>query len=119
MHRCFIALLCLGTAACGGGNNYGEHPPYPTSGKVLVNGEPVQKAKVTLHHEGDWGERAIVPTGTTDADGRFRAEGMLPGRRVRLCEPFTAKPPEWTVKPGVVEDLGTITAVKTVPRPTP
>jgi len=70
MHRCFIALLCLGTAACGG-NNYGEHPPYPASGKVLVNGEPVKKAIVTLDHEGDWGERPIKPMGTTDAEGRF------------------------------------------------
>jgi hypothetical protein len=74
MHRCFIALVCLGTAACGGGINYGEHPPYPTSGKVLVNGEPVKKAKVTLYHEEDWGGRPIVPTGTTDADGRFVLE---------------------------------------------
>ena len=43
----------------------------------------------------------------------------MPGRRVQLMEPLTAKPPQWTVKSNVTEDLGTVKAVQIVPRPVP
>jgi hypothetical protein len=41
----------------------------------LVNGQPASKgAQVVLYHEGDWGERAIVPMGMTDHEGKFEME---------------------------------------------
>jgi hypothetical protein len=64
-----VSGFCLILFACG--NKYGDHPPYPTSGRVLVNGQPANGARVTFHHEGDWGRKSIVPQGVTDEDGRF------------------------------------------------
>ena len=32
----------------------------------------------------------------------------MPGRKVQLSRPATAKPPAWTVRPGEVHDLGTV-----------
>jgi hypothetical protein len=52
-------------------NKYGDHPPYPTSGQILVNGKPAPEARVVFHHVGDWGEKSIVPQAWTDDDGRF------------------------------------------------
>jgi hypothetical protein len=60
-------------ASCGD-SKYGDHPPYPVLGQVLVNGEPAKGLRVALFHEGDWGERAIVPQAWTDDDGRFVLE---------------------------------------------
>jgi hypothetical protein len=42
----------------------------------------------------------------TDSDGRFRAEGVVPGRRYRLERPLPERPRSWTTRPGEVEDLG-------------
>jgi hypothetical protein len=69
MRRLWVACLCLGLVSCS--SKYGDHPPYPTSGQVLVNGQPVKEAQVVFHHEGNWGERSIVPQAWTDANGRF------------------------------------------------
>lgn len=73
MHRWFIGALCLAFVACAG-KDYGEHPPFPATGSVSVNGKPAEKARVTLHHEGNWGGLPIVPYGWTDADGKFVLE---------------------------------------------
>jgi hypothetical protein len=70
MRRVWIFCLCLGLASCSG-NPYGDHPPYPVSGQVLVNGQPAKGVRVTFFHSGDWGERAIVPQSWTDDQGRF------------------------------------------------
>jgi hypothetical protein len=69
--RCILVLcFCLCAISCES-NKYGDHPPYPTKGRVLVNGQPAKGAVVTFHHQGDWGERSIVPQAWTDDEGRF------------------------------------------------
>jgi hypothetical protein len=70
MRRLWSFCLCLGLTSCGG-NPYGDHPPFPVSGQVLLNGKPVKGVRVTFYHTGDWGQRAIVPQAWTDDDGRF------------------------------------------------
>jgi hypothetical protein len=70
MQRCLGFGLCLCLVSCSG-SKYGDHPPYPVSGQVLVNGQPAQGAAVVLRHIDDWGEKTIVPIGWTDEEGRF------------------------------------------------
>ncbi len=60
--------LCLCLMSC---SKYGDHPPYPVSGQILVNDQPANGAMVVFHHEGNWGEKSIVPRAWTDANGRF------------------------------------------------
>jgi hypothetical protein len=71
MRRLCVFCLCLCLASCS--SKYGDHPPYPTSGQILVNGQPVpQGVQVTFFHEGDWGEKTIPPpTALTDDEGKF------------------------------------------------
>jgi hypothetical protein len=69
MKRLPALCLCLCLASCA--SRYGDHPPYKTSGQILVNGRPASGARVVFHHVGDWGEKSIVPQGQTDEDGRF------------------------------------------------
>lgn len=70
MRRLCVFCLCLCLASCS--NKYGDHPPYPTSGQILVDGQPAPKGlQVNFFHEGDWGERAIVPTTLTEDEGKF------------------------------------------------
>jgi hypothetical protein len=64
---CLCVCLCL--VSCS--NKYGEHPPYPTTGQLKVNGKPAAGARVVFHHVADWGEKSIVPQGFTDEHGRF------------------------------------------------
>jgi hypothetical protein len=70
MRRLGALCLCLALTSCAG-NRYGGHPPYPTSGQLLVNGQPAAEARVVFHHRGDWGEKSIVPQAWTDESGRF------------------------------------------------
>jgi hypothetical protein len=73
MRRLCGFCLCLCLASCS--NKYGEHPPYPVSGQVLVNGQPAKGVRVVFYHEGDWGnERTIVPQAWTEEDGQFVLE---------------------------------------------
>ena len=69
MRRMLSACCCLCLASCG--PDYGGHPPYPTSGQVLVNGQPAADALVIFYHVEDWGSRSIVPQAWTDSEGRF------------------------------------------------
>jgi hypothetical protein len=69
MRRLWVLGLVLTLASCSG--KYGAHPPYPTTGRVKVNGQPAKGAMVVFHHVGDWGEKSIVPRAWTDDAGRF------------------------------------------------
>ena len=70
MRRLCVFCLCLCLASCS--NKYGDHPPYPTSGQILVDGQPAPKGlQVTFFHEGDWGDKPIVPMALTDDEGKF------------------------------------------------
>ena len=68
----FCVCLCL--ASCGS-SKYGDHPPFPVSGQLLVNGQPVKGVRVVFYHLGDWGDqKSIVPQAWTDDDGQFVLE---------------------------------------------
>jgi len=69
MNRVWALGLCLCLASCS--NKYGEHPPYPVSGRLVVNGKPAEGAAVVFRHTADWGDKTIVPIGWTDAEGNF------------------------------------------------
>ncbi len=73
MRRLCGLCLCLCLTSCNS-NKYGDHPPYPVSGQILVNGQPAQGVRVVFYHLGDWGERAIVPQAWTEEDGQFTLE---------------------------------------------
>ena len=70
MRRILALCCCLCLVSCGP-DKYGGHPPFPTTGVVLVNGQPAADALVVFHHLEDWGTRSIVPQAWTDSDGRF------------------------------------------------
>jgi len=70
MRRLLCCCISLCALSCGG-NQYGDHPPHPVSGQLLINGEPAEGATVRLFHLGTWGEKTIVPQATTGKDGRF------------------------------------------------
>jgi protocatechuate 3,4-dioxygenase beta subunit len=78
----FIVLFAVFVAA---------QTKYPVSGKLTnaVNGEPVRKAKISLHPEDP---AKTVYNVSTDAEGRFRFENIEPGRYTLQGE-----------KPGFVE----------------
>jgi hypothetical protein len=67
--RLVLLCFCLCLVSCS--NKHGDHPAYPTSGQVLVNGQPANDARVVFFHLGDWGEKSIVPQAWTDKEGRF------------------------------------------------
>jgi hypothetical protein len=70
MTRWLALWSCLAVASCAD-DRYGEYPPFPVSGQVLVNGRPAQGAEVFFHLSGYSGERSVLPRGRTDAEGRF------------------------------------------------
>jgi hypothetical protein len=65
---CSVMLVSL--CSCNS-NEYGDHPPYPASGKVLINGQPVKGLRVTLFPQSFSSERTIMPLGFTREDGSF------------------------------------------------
>jgi hypothetical protein len=69
--RYLLIILCSCLASCSKRGDYGDHPPYPTSGKIVINGQPADNALVIFRHIEDWGDRSILPQAWTDKDGRF------------------------------------------------
>jgi hypothetical protein len=69
MRRCAFVLAFF-AVSCGNGRDYGGRPPYPVSGKVLVNDQPVAGALVTLH-DTHAGPNQPASQGTTGNDGVF------------------------------------------------
>ena len=73
MRRLWAFGLCLCLTSCS--NKYGDHPPFPVSGQVLVNGQPAKGVRVVFYHLGDWGDnKSIVPQAWTEEDGQFVLE---------------------------------------------
>jgi hypothetical protein len=70
MRRIAALILCSCLVSCEG-NKYGDFPPFPVSGQVLINGKPAPSVFVTFYLDDYKGEKSIVPLGVTDADGRF------------------------------------------------
>ena len=74
MRRWYVFCLCLCLTSCSS-NKYGDHPPYPVFGQISINGQPAPKGvQVVFFHEGDWGEKPIVPMGATDDEGKFEIQ---------------------------------------------
>jgi hypothetical protein len=71
MRRIAAFLLCLCLVSCEGNNKYGDYPPYPVSGQVLMNGKPAARVNLAFYLDGYKGEKSIVPQGATDDEGRF------------------------------------------------
>jgi hypothetical protein len=80
MRRVWCLCICVCAISCGR-NEYGDHPPHPVTGRVLVNGQPAEGADVILYHAGDWGEKTIIPMARTDENGTFELStyGMADG----------------------------------------
>jgi hypothetical protein len=64
---------CLILTSCSKGPDYGLLAPCPTTGQVLVKGQPVPGMQVTFLHTANWGieKDFLQPRGVTDKDGRF------------------------------------------------
>lgn len=68
----FVVMSCLAVMTTGCGDD-GRETVYPTTGKVLVNGQPAAGAQVVLFPE-DEALRVSdhpLPTGVTDESGKF------------------------------------------------
>lgn len=78
MRQWFVAGMGLCLSACGG-SPYGDHPPNPAAGQILVNGKPVKMANIVLFHDGDWGTKTVVPSAWTDDEGRFKLSTYAAG----------------------------------------
>jgi hypothetical protein len=70
MRRVWCICICVCAISCGG-NPYGDHPPHPVSGRILVNGQPADSADVVLYHLDNWGEKTVIPLARTEEDGTF------------------------------------------------
>jgi hypothetical protein len=70
--RVFLAslgLLVLSLTSCG--KSDGRQRTFPVSGKVLVNGNPLEHATIVFHPIGATGPEVIKPRGKVAADGAF------------------------------------------------
>lgn len=70
MRRFLCLCACLSLTSCGG-PEYG-HKTFPTSGQVLVNGQPAAGVEVGFHPLGDMGGKPFMPMAVTDEDGNYR-----------------------------------------------
>jgi len=70
MRRIAGLVLCICVVSCEG-NKYGDYPPYPVSGQVLINGKPAVGVFLMFYLDDYKGEKSIVPLGTSGAEGRF------------------------------------------------
>lgn len=81
-HVRFASLLSCAVvvAIAGCSKDDGRIAVYPVSGKVLVNGQPAEGAKVVLYGATDAlsGPGAPIPDGTTDAEGVFHLRSFDP-----------------------------------------
>lgn len=60
-----MSVIAFSLAGCGSGSN----PPVPVSGKVVLEGKPVEGAVVTFHSKDPGGRSA---SGRTGSDGTFK-----------------------------------------------
>jgi len=79
-HAPWVASCCL-LAFVGCGDDGGRIKVYPVTGKVLVNGQPAEGANVAFFGSTPelQGPAAIVPTGTSNAEGVFELTSFDPG----------------------------------------
>ena len=70
----FFPLALIGsTLACDSKPPSGPIPVHPVSGRVVYQGKPVADALVVFHRDGGESQPSTpVPTGKTDAEGRFQ-----------------------------------------------
>jgi hypothetical protein len=81
--KTLFPALCLSGAICLSGCGRPEPPRltvFPVTGKVLVDGQPAEKAVITLQPSQplqDAGGRTMVPAAIVAADGSFRVGTYL------------------------------------------
>ena len=79
-------LLCLLTLTSGCGPDLGS--PATITGKITVDGEPLNGATITFHCVGERAAEFRTFTVTADADGQYTIEKIYPGSyRVGVGEP--------------------------------
>jgi Protocatechuate 3,4-dioxygenase beta subunit len=100
------------------------------SGRVLdENGKPLAGAQVRLWYPDRYGIylnseelNYFARPVRTDADGRFRGEGLPPGAKVmlsgvsknrRLYNPADRSKKAWVMQPGATHDLGDVSVTLT------
>ncbi len=74
----YAPLLCIALAGCG--KDDGRIEVFPTQGKVLVNGQPADGARVVFYPEAPEVDFKKMPTpaATTDASGQYQLESYKP-----------------------------------------
>lgn len=117
----FAPLVWIVLFAVGCGSH--EIPLYPVEGRVTFKGAPVADATVALH--GDASTR--LPTGRTDADGKFRistlkeGDGAPVGKYVVTVSKFSVDVPD-SPQPTSMDQAAkappkTVNAKSELPRP--
>ncbi len=69
MRRFFLLCACLCLTSCGS-TEYG-HKTYPTSGQVLINGQPAAGVEVGFRFQGDTEGKPFAPMAVTDEEGKY------------------------------------------------
>jgi hypothetical protein len=97
-----IAALALAFAGCGGGDGF---PREPVSGKVTLDGSPLETGLITFAPE----DLKLPPAGTVIKDGSYRmgrSEGPCPGpNKVTIsCRKPTGKKLKSVDFPGIFVD---------------
>jgi len=69
VHWLLLGVTSLLSASCQDGTRL---PVFPASGQVLLDGQPVANAQVTLHPLGKKGPKAVRPTGQAGPGGKFQ-----------------------------------------------
>jgi hypothetical protein len=75
-----VVALSLATGAVGCGSNV-EHLPYPTSGTVTRNGQPLEGVELVFFARDEANNLTQVPApqGKSDSSGRFQLSTFAPG----------------------------------------
>lgn len=89
IHRCIVlgAMLCV--LGCGGGEKVEYPETVPVTGKITLDGKPLEGAQLTIRPEST-GEKSYPARASSEADGSFQAftffsaasdvPGVVPGK---------------------------------------
>ncbi|MFO0863660.1 MAG: carboxypeptidase-like regulatory domain-containing protein [Gemmataceae bacterium] len=112
-----ISVLILGACVgCGSNPKAGQQPTHPVTGKVLLNGTPLEGATVTFHPTG----KSVGASGTTNATGEFRLttyeqnDGAVAGTFKVTVKKMESEGKAKEIAPGVLDPNGAVTAAKSL-----
>jgi hypothetical protein len=112
----FSTILVIALAGCGPKTKTGQHPTFPVTGKVLLNGTPLEGATVTFHPTG----KSVGASGTTNATGEFRLttyeqnDGAVVGSFKVTVKKTEEAGKAKEIAPGVLDPNGAVTAAKSL-----